>query len=184
MNDNQLVRACQQNDRNAQRLMVEQFSPLLYSISLRYAPDASFAKDILQEGLIRVFKNIGQYDPAKGKLKSWLSRIIINTALTHYKKLRYDTEIYNLATTPDQVEIPDVYAQLGAEELMKLIEQLPEGYRLVFNLSIIEGYSHKEIAELLDIKEASSRSQLQRARKHLQAIILKEENEYYESRAV
>ncbi len=183
MNDNQLIRACQQNDRTAQRLMVEQYSPLLYSISLRYAPDASFAKDILQEGLIRVFKNIHQFDPAKGKLKSWLCKIIINAALTHYKKLRYDTEVYGL-DAPDHVEIPDVYAQLGAEELMKLIGQLPEGYRLVFNLSIIEGYSHKEIAELLNIKEASSRSQLQRARKHLQAIILKEENEYYESRAI
>ena len=188
MDINQVIEGCQRNDRKYQKILVEQYSSWLMSISLRYAPDADSAKDALQEAWIRVFKHIQKFDENKGKLESWMAKIVINTALQGYKNLRYDTEKSGLENLAPQAVIPDIYAQLGAEELMKLIAELPEGYRIVFNLYVVEGYSHKEIAELLDIQVASSRSQLQRARKQLQVLIAKLENRSqknnYESKAI
>ena len=176
MHIKQIIQGCQRNDRKYQKILVEQYSSWLMSISLRYAPDAESAKDALQEAWIRIFKHIRKFDSKKGKLESWMAKIIINTALQGYKNLRYDTEKSGLENLAPQAVIPDIYAQLGTEELMKLIAQLPEGYRIVFNLYVVEGYSHKEIAELLKIQVASSRSQLNRARKQLQVLVQQLEN--------
>ncbi len=185
MNIAQIIKGCQNNQRKSQKLLVEQFSQLLYTISLRYAPDRESAKDILQEAWIRVFKYIQKFDSKKGNLEAWMRKIVINTALQRYKHLRYETEKSGLEHVQSHTFIPSVYAQLGAKELMQLVDKLPEGFRLVFNLYVVEGYSHKEIAAMLNIQEASSRSQLQRARKQLQALIAKQENyNNYESKAV
>jgi len=185
VNIQQLIQGCQRNDRTCQRQLVEHYSDSLMAIAMRYAPDTASAKDVLQEAWIKILKYIGNYDAQKGQFQSWMCKIVINTALHRYKKLRYETELSGLESVSERSKIPDVYAQLDAEDLMRLIGELPDGYRIVFNLFVIEGYNHKEIASMLDIKEASSRSQLQRARKLLQQLILQQENNSrHESKAI
>lgn len=185
MNIQQLIQGCQCNDRNAQQALVEAYSSMLYTVSLRYTIDKATAKDVLQESWIKILRYFKNYDPQKGNLEAWMRKIVINTALQGYQKSSYQLEKTNLAdVTPPSIH-PDVFAQLGAQELMLLVRQLPAGYQIVFNLYVIEGYSHAEISAMLGIKEASSRSQLNRARKQLQALIIKQENtNYHESRAV
>ncbi len=137
------------------------------------------AEDVLQEAFIRVFKYIKGFDPEKGSLESWLRKLTVNTALQKMNK-RY---VWNETQEMEQMQSgqnPKVYSKLGAEEIMKLLERLPVGYRTVFNLFVVESYSHKEIAEALNIKEASSRSQLQRARTMLQEMVRFQEAYKYE----
>ncbi|BAV08446.1 RNA polymerase ECF-type sigma factor [Filimonas lacunae] len=138
---------------------------------MRYASDASEAEDILQEGFIRIFSYIHQFK-FEGSFEGWLRRIVVNSALKQLQKKRIVfKEISDHHDSSPRLD-PYVYANLGEEELMKLINALPEGYRVVFNLSVIEGYSHEEIAQLLNVQPSTSRSQLVKARKMLQNQII------------
>lgn len=140
------------------------------TVCRRYAGDPTEAEDILQESFIRVFNNIGGYR-FEGSFEGWIRRIVIHTAMRilQKKKLRF-TEI-NENLDFEQSMSADGIAVLGAEELLKLISGLPDGYRIVFNLYVLEGYDHNEIATMLDINAATSRSQLAKARKVLQTQI-------------
>ena len=140
------------------------------TVCRRYAGDPTEAEDILQESFIRVFNNIGGYR-FEGSLEGWIRRIVIHTALRilQKKKLRFAEINENLDF--EQSMSADGIAVLGAEELLKLISGLPDGYRIVFNLYVLEGYDHNEIATMLDINAATSRSQLAKARKVLQTQI-------------
>lgn len=143
----------------------------MMSVCLRYANDSMEAEDIMQDGFIKVFQYIHQFK-FEGSFEGWIRRIIVNTAIRHLekKKLHFKEIDENSGHTP-QLD-PYAYAHLGQEDLMKLINQLPEGYRVVFNLNVIEGYSHDEIAEMLHIQPGTSRSQLVKARKMLQHQII------------
>ncbi len=132
------------------------------------------AEDILQDALIKVFKNIEKFK-FEGSFEGWVRRIVVNTALKNYKKSSVQKEQIGLESYQEGSMEPKAIANLGEEELMNLIAQMPDGYRIVFNLYIVEGYSHKEIAERLEIKESTSRSQLVKARRLLQEM-LKERN--------
>jgi len=142
----------------------------MMTVCRRYAGDQTEAEDILQEAFIRVFNNIGQYR-FEGSLEGWIRRIVIHTALRILQKKKIRFAEINDSMDVEHTGNVDGIAALGAEELLKLISALPDGYRIVFNLYVLEGYDHNEIASMLDINSATSRSQLSKARKVLQTQI-------------
>ena len=166
LKEKDIIQACQKGDTNAQRKLVEKYAPMLLTICRRYVNQSNDAKDVLQETFIKIFKHINTYDSEKGKLQPWLRKIAVNTSLKHYQKqkLFYSR---NDELKYDQGIEPEVYSKLSEDELIKIIRTLPDGYREVFNLYVIEGFSHREIGKLLNIEEASSRSNLSRARQYL-----------------
>ena len=141
------------------------------TVCRRYARHSLEAEDILQDAFVKVFNHLHQFE-SKGSLEGWIRRIVVNTALKNYGKLSFQNESIGLENVYEDSAEPDVYGSLHQEELLKLIAKLPEGYRVVFNLAAIEGYSHKEIAASLGIEESTSRSQLTKARRQLQGQVL------------
>ncbi len=146
--------------------MVLNYSTELLTVARRYMPDYMYAEDILQDAFIKAFEHIQSFDESKGSLEGWLRKIVINTALKKLNKKCFSKEIY-IENNQEITLHPSIYEILDAEDLMKLIGKLPDGYKQVFNLYVVEGYSHKEIADLLAIKVASSRSNLSRAKEIL-----------------
>ena len=140
-------------------------------VCLRYARHRLEAEDILQDAFIKIFDNIGNFG-FRGSFDGWIRRIVVNTALKNYRKSSFQQEQIGLKEELDVPIDPVIYADLHEAELLDLISRLPDGYRVVFNLYAIEGYSHREIAETLQVKESTSRSQLVKARKLLQQMIL------------
>ncbi len=170
MTEIEIIQKCKAYDKAAFKELVRVYAPALMSVCVRYMGDRHFAEDMLQESYIRIFKNILQYEE-KGSFKSWLYRIAATTCLKELRKKQITID----------VEISD-YKEFGVNEpfmlpdesgIMKIIEELPLLYRLVFNLYIIEGYSHQEIAEMMDIGESTSRTQLTRARKMVRDLLKK-----------
>lgn len=165
MDFNNLISRCKQNDRRAQKSLVDAYAPFLFSISLRYMRDADEAKDNVQETYISIFKNLEQFKEGEVSFKAWIKKICVNNALQKFRKKSYTNEFYPDELPDSNMEMPSVYAKLGADELMEVIMDLPDLYRQVFCLYVIEDYSHKEIGEKMNMKESSSRSALTRAKK-------------------
>ncbi len=138
------------------------------TVCMRYARSRSDAEDILQDGFIRLYQNIGQFKFA-GSFEGWMRRIFVNAALKKYQTKRWEMESSGIEPYHESQSYDDIVAQLSEQEIMTLVHSLPEGYRMVFNMYVIEGYSHKEISQALGINEATSRTQLLKARKQLQA---------------
>lgn len=140
---------------------------------MRYTRHRMEAEDILQDAFIKIFDNLKQFK-FQGSVEGWIRRIVVNTALKNFQKKGFTYEQWGLDNVHfDQSADPAIYGLLGHQELLDLIAGLPHGYRIVFNLFAVEGYSHREIAEMLDIQESTSRSQLIKARRMLQAQIQK-----------
>lgn len=150
----------------SQRALYEQFAGKMYGVCMRYARNPSDAADILQEGFVKVFSKLEQFQ-FQGSFEGWIRRIMVNTALRAYQKQRYEQESFGYETLPESPVDPDAVAALSEAELLSLIRELPDGYRAVFNLVAIEGFSHAEAAEMLGIQESTSRSQLTKARRWL-----------------
>jgi RNA polymerase sigma factor (sigma-70 family) len=169
--EHDLIRGCIRQDNSCQRMLFDKYAGKMMGVCLRYANDAMEAEDMIQDAFIKVFQYIGQFK-FEGSFEGWIRRIVVNTAIRHLerKKMKFK-DIDDHSSSGPQVEA-SAYTHLGEEDLMKLINQLPDGYRLVFNLNVIEGYSHEEIAEMLHIQPGTSRSQLVKARKMLQQQIL------------
>ena len=168
MNEKELIEACKNNDVRAQKLLYETFSRKMMSFCLRYADNREMAEDFLQDGFIKVFSSIRSYS-YEGSFEGWMRRIFVNTALEALRKndlLRNGVELD--ALEPQQEADYSAVEKISADELMELIAQLPPGFRTVFNMFAIEGYSHREIAETLNINESTSRSQYTRAKRLLQ----------------
>ncbi len=163
----EIILGCQQGQAECQRALVDNYSELLYSVCLRYTGDETKSKDILQESFIRIFKFFKSYDSDKGSLTAWMRKITVNVALRSLSKKNLEVSTLTVDLNNRIVVEPEVMANFGKEDLMKIVMTLPDGYRQVFNLSVIEGYSHKEIAEMLGIQEVSSRSNLSRAKQLL-----------------
>lgn len=144
------------------------------AVSRRYTRDHDSAKDILQEALIKIIKAIPNYKE-QGSFEAWIKRVVINTALKFFDKGSFKNELYTIDDQPEKSVNPDVYANMAAEELIAVINQLPETYRTIFNLHAIEGYSHREISKVMGIEESTSRSQLTRARAMLKKKLTKHE---------
>ncbi len=145
----------------------------MLSVCMRYTRHRMEAEDVLQDAFIKVFDNIHKFQ-FKGSFEAWIRRIVINTALKNYQRKSFREEQIGLELENADLPIePSIFAHLHEEALLELIAQLPDGYRVVFNLYAIEGYSHREVADMLGIEEATSRSQLLKARKWLQVQVMK-----------
>lgn len=167
MEDEDLVAACLSGNVQAQRSLFDRFSPLMLGVAIRYIGDKERAEDVLQDGFIKVFQNLKRFKNI-GSLEGWIRRIIVNTALDQLRKdKKYQRDIQLDDSNFKIVQKSEAESNLQAEVLMEIIQQLPEGYRVVFNLFAIEGYSHKEIAEQLGISENTSKSQYSRAKSSL-----------------
>lgn len=166
------IQACVAREKWAQRKLYEDNYGALMGVCLRYADNSDDALDILHDGYIKIFRNIGRYQPGTS-LIAWMRRIMVNTAIDYYRKLkRRRTEDISQAYDASSHE-PDAISQMGAQEIVDCIQTLSPAYRAVFNLYVVEGFSHKEIANILHITESTSRSNLVKARiklKHMLAI--------------
>jgi RNA polymerase sigma factor (sigma-70 family) len=170
LTERELIEGCLKKNSKSQRRLFELYAGKMMTVCRRYANDQTEAEDILQEAFIRVFSNIAQYR-FEGSLEGWIRRIVIHTALRILQKKKIRFAEINDDLDIEQSMNADGISALSAEELLKLISALPEGYRIVFNLYVLEGYDHNEIAAILDINAATSRSQLSKARKVLQTQI-------------
>lgn len=180
LSEAELIKGCKNYNRAAQQELYMRFSPKMRGVCIRYTSNIEEAKDILQDGFIKVFSNIHLY-AGTGSLEGWIRRVIVNTALSHYKKQKKHVhhhieelreqdlmdETENDANQDENIEAI-AFAKLSQEELIASLNTLPEPFRVVFNLYYMEEYSHKEIGELLSIDEKTSRTRLFRGRKSLQ----------------
>lgn len=175
-----LLKECLKNNPRALKCLYEMYSSKMLGILIRYAKNKMEAEDMLQEGFVRVYQNLDKFR-YEGSLEGWVRRIMINTAINYYKSNLKHNQLIDVEkvshTGPLSVDAIDI---LSYKQLIKLIQTLPEGYRLVFNLYVIEGYSHREIANHMGISENTSKSQLSRARKALQKKIVKYSGICYE----
>lgn len=162
-----IIQGCLDGNAEAQEVLYNTFSAKMFGLCLQYTNEYEEAKDILQEGFIRVFTNLNQYNQ-KGSFEGWIRRIMINTALEKYRDKNYLARVDDEIEKREEIIEVDVVDDLSAQELMKFIHDLSPKYRMVFNLYAIEGYSHKEIGVLLNISEGTSKSNLSRARTILQ----------------
>lgn len=170
----ELIQRCKQQDIKAQGALYRQYSSVLFGICLKYSPNYTEAEDSLQDAFITIFSRIEQYK-GKGSFEGWMKRITVNTVLQKYRKKK----IYDIPNE-EQLEAEDVEVVddgIPLDYLLQIIQELPDRYRLVFNLYVMDGYSHKEIAEMLDISDGTSKSNLARAR-----VILKTKIEAYRER--
>ena len=161
MSLDELINKCIKKEPKAQENLYRRYAHTLFSVSLKYARNYTEAEDILQDGFIIIFDKIGQFKH-KGSFEGWLKRIVINTALQRYRK----QSIFNLVGEEqlEQEEVEVDQETISLDFLLKIVQELPDRYRLVFNLYALDGYSHKEIAVMLDISEGTSKSNLARAR--------------------
>lgn len=177
----QLINDCISGKRQAQRSLYEQFAPKMYAIAMRYAKTTLEADDILQEAFINVFRHIENF-VKDCPLEFWIRKIVVNQALktgrTKYDKA-FKEEVTDINYSSEENIILD---QFDLEQLLQIIRRLPDGFQQIFSLYAIEGYKHKEIAELLGISEGTSKSQYARARAQLQEMLLKEDKSYEQLR--
>ncbi len=169
MTDEQLIKACIREDAASQKEVYLRFSSRMLGVCHRYARNAADAEDILQEAFIKVFDKLYQFK-FEGSFEGWIRRIVVNTALKKYTVSRYDKEVSGIDNILkyESAEDPSAYSHLSQKDLLVLINRLPDGYRMIFNLHVIEGYQHEEIAGMLGIQPGTSRSQLVKARNLLQ----------------
>jgi RNA polymerase sigma-70 factor (ECF subfamily) len=162
-----IINGCIEGNSIAQQQLYQRFAGKMFAVCLQYAGDYDEAKDVLQEGFIRVFLNLKQFEE-KGSFEGWIRRIMINTALEKYRDKYYLNRVDNQEENIEVGINDDVFEDLSAQDLLRMIRELSPKYRMVFNLYAIEGYSHKEISALLNISEGTSKSNLSRARAILQ----------------
>ncbi|MEZ4828337.1 MAG: sigma-70 family RNA polymerase sigma factor [Bacteroidia bacterium] len=162
----ELAEGCKRGEPVYQRALYQQYHRLMFGVCLRYADNREDAKDILQEGFIKVFKYISSYE-GKGSFEGWIRRIMVHTSIEHYRR----NSRYFMVDIEEARQVhldTDILESLTREEILSLVRQLPVGYRTVFNLYVVEGFSHQEIGEMLNISAGTSKSQLSRAKKLLQ----------------
>ena len=162
-----LIKACSNGDSKAFRKIYEIHSGTMYSICLRYMNNEDEAKDALQEGFIKVFKNISKFK-FTGSFEGWMKRIFVNSSIELIRKRKMHLDVSELNSNELPLTAKIETGSMDAEKMMTLVQQLPEGYRTVFNKFIVDGYSHKEISDYLEISESTSKTQLFKARKQLQ----------------
>lgn len=179
MSIEELIEGCKNGDALCHEKLVRHFAPKLIAICRRYTKDTEIANDALQETFINVFKYIKNFE-GKGSFEGWMKRIAVNCSISYQKK--YFKTYYSDNLLEDDIQnsqVPDVYSQLGVEDIMKLIERLPKSLYVVFNMYVVEGFSHKEIGDILDISEGTSRASLSRARAKLIEYIEEKKTQEY-----
>ena len=167
INLEETIRKCASGDRKAQAIIYSHFAPKMYGVCLRYSKDAGEAEDNLHDGFIRVFTKISQFG-FKGSFEGWMRRIMTNTSLEKFRKRNQLYPVEDMLIFESIPYSEETISSISADDLLKIIQELPPRYRMVFNLFAIEGYSHQEIAKLMEINEGTSKSNLSRARVILQ----------------
>ncbi|MEZ4950202.1 MAG: sigma-70 family RNA polymerase sigma factor [Saprospiraceae bacterium] len=172
----EIVQGCKQQDRKAQKALYDRYSPVMYGVCLRYMKNQADAEDMLIEGLFKAMSKIDQFNE-EGSFEGWVRRIVVNECLMALRKnnvLKFAEEIHPNLDHTEELSVED---NLIAEDLLKLLDHLPNGYRTVFNLYVLEGYKHREIAEELGISINTSKSQLILARKRLEDLYKNVQNQ-------
>jgi RNA polymerase sigma factor (sigma-70 family) len=171
---NELLVQCIDKQPQAQKKLFDILSPRMFAICLRYAKNEDEAKDLLQEGFIKIFNNLEQFSN-KGSLEGWFKRIFINTCIEFHRKNQKHRFLENIENVTEISIDSHTISLLKKADLMKMVQGLPKGYRTVFNLFVVDGFGHNEIAQMLNISENTSKTQLFRARQILQEMILKQD---------
>lgn len=174
----ELITGCKAGNRRSQELLYHSLAGKMFAVCLRYLPNRAEAEDMLQNAFIKAFERIDSYK-GEGSFEGWLRRLVVNTCLDHYRKNTFHRLTDSMEEHHEEQWSIAPSSQLHAEDLLKLVQQLPEGYRMIFNLYAIEGFSHKEIADQLGISEGTSKSQLSRARQLLQQRLTQHERSSY-----
>ena len=157
-------------DRRMQEALYQRFSPKMYAVCLRYAGNAEEAEDILQEGFIKIFKKLESFR-GDGSFEGWVRRIFVNTAIEHFRRKRYLQPVTEKEENTIEGKYLSVLDGLAEKDILALVQELSPGYRTVFNLYVVEGYTHKEISDMMGISEGTSKSQLSRAKVILQGLV-------------
>jgi len=174
IDEKEIINKCLRNDRKAQKILYDHYAPVLLGVCMRYTRDKAEAEDVLQEGFVKIFSNLKNFE-GRCSPGTWIRKIMVNTAITIYHrnmKHRYQTNIDDLAERITETRF-DFDTDFTCEELLMVIRQLSPGYRTIFNLYAIEGYRHREIAEMMDIDVNTSKSQYSRAKKLIRSRLLK-----------
>lgn len=167
-----LLDGCLAGDRRSQKQFYQQFYGFAMSIAMRYSRDEMDAADIMSHAFVKIFRNIKSYESSKGSLHAWIKRILVNEGLDHIKSRNRFSENVEIETVAEPEIRNEVLEQMGADEIMKLVQKLPPATHAVFVLYAVEGYTHREIAEKLSISEGTSKWHLSEARKTLQKQIM------------
>lgn len=168
MNDQLLIKTAKRGDKSAGHQLYQLHEVHWFRICLRYGKNRSEARDIFQEGVVNIFKNLKQFDLKRGKFQSWSNKIMVNAALRYLKQQHWQQSFEDLEMASNSVDSSETpLDKIALKELIAIVQKLPLTYRLVFNMYVMEGYSHKEIAEQLNIPVATSKSRLSKAKKAL-----------------
>ncbi len=165
-----ILRACQKEDKNAQKELIRLFFGYAKTISMRYASSKEEAEEIINDSFLKVFNNLTRYDHTLS-FKIWFKTIVVNTAIDYYRKNQKYKQVLDIDNVEMIDSTDDVISKISAEEILSVVQRLSPAYRMVFTLYVLEGYNHREIAEILGIKEGTSKSNLQDARRKLQHMI-------------
>jgi RNA polymerase sigma-70 factor, ECF subfamily len=173
MNEHEIIKGCLKNDRASQKALYEEYYGKMLGVCLRYAKDKDEAKDILHEAFMKVFTNLKNFN-GTGSFEGWIRRIMVNTSIDHLRKNKQNYLIVSTvyanekaANVADEVNEEELILNIDKEDILKAVQELTPAYRTVFNLFIIEGFTHREIAEMLDISEGTSKSNLSKAKFNL-----------------
>jgi len=180
--ESDLISGCLEGDRRMQTELYRRFSPRMYGVCLRYAANAEEAEDILQEGFIKIFKKLDSFRK-EGSFEGWIRRVFVNTAIEHFRRKKYLQPITDKEENTLEGKNFSALDDLAEKDILALIRELSPGYRTVFNLYVVEGYTHKEIADMMNISEGTSKSQLSRAKVILQDMVKKFIDQQREVRA-
>ena len=167
LSDQEMVHGCLREERKYQEALYARYSRRMYAVCLRYARHQLEAQDLLQDGFVKVFDKLHSFR-LEGSLEGWIRRIMVTTCISEYRKKAFQLERFGLEHLPEEPVEPMALDALGLNELLKLVADLPDGYRVVFNMFAIEGFDHSEISAMLGCGESTSRSQLAKARRMLQ----------------
>lgn len=168
--ESDLLEGCRRGDRKMQHELYKRFAPKMFGVCLRYAGNVEEAEDILQEGFIKVFNKISTFR-GEGSFEGWIRRIFVNTAIEHFRRKTYLQPISETEENTIEGKYISALDSMAEKDIIQLIQQLSPGYRTVFNMYVVEGYTHKQIAEILGISEGTSKSQLSRAKLILQDMV-------------
>lgn len=170
MTETEIIQGCLKNEASAQEKLYALYSRRMMAVCLRYTKSRFEAEDIFHEAFVKIFKNIHTWNG--GSFEGWLRRIFVNTAINHYNQNRkYFDHVDSSFAESMMTTSENIISKISNQELLDLVNRLPEGYKMVFNLYVVEGYNHAEIAEMLNIAEGSSKSQLSKAKAYLKKLI-------------
>jgi len=182
ISESDLIQGCIKGNRRMQEELYRRFSGRMYGVCLRYASNAEEAEDILQEGFIKIFKKLESFR-SEGSFEGWIRRIFVNTAIEHFRRKKYLQPVTEKEETSIEGKYISVLDDLAEQDILGLVQQLSPGYRTVFNMYVVEGYTHKEIADMLGISEGTSKSQLSRAKVILQDLVRKFIDQHREAKS-